>query len=401
MWRGKGGENVFHSCQAVHRKHDYWIKSCSLFNINFDTKQLFFSFGNFHIYDLLRGTLAATLGKIPGERSYCRGPFSVRIEDMFYHRWFKQNILEIQLMHLIHLSSAISTRTIPRVDVVFDRYRNTSIKSGVQSKREGQMRSIRRKIDSRDIPLPANWTKFMDLPENKTNLTYFISAQLMMEERKTHPTRNVITAAGFEEQTAVASSQESDVHLLQSSHEEADTRIILHAKAACRDGYERVIVSCRDTNVLVLLTHFAGQLSQQLCMRAGTRQQMRYIAVHNIELTPRCRRTSYHTHAVTRGKTTCKWHEKHSALLNDLGHDTLSESTIRSVEEFFCRIFSPGSDETNINDIRSHMFQKGTKEQEKIPSTRKSFEQHIHRCHDGICHNQYYSFGIESDSDWL
>ena len=98
----------------------------------------------------------------------------------------------------------------------------------------------------------------MDLPENKANLTYFISTQLMMEERKTHPTRNVITAAGFEEQTAVASSQESDIHLLQSSHEEADTRIILHAKAACRDGYERVIVSCRDTNVLELLTHFAG-----------------------------------------------------------------------------------------------------------------------------------------------
>ena len=42
----------------------------------------------------------------------------------------------------------------PRFDVVFDRYRKTSIKSGVQSKREGKMRSIRRKIDSRDIPLP-------------------------------------------------------------------------------------------------------------------------------------------------------------------------------------------------------------------------------------------------------
>ena len=139
----------------------------------------------------------------------------------------------------------------PRVNVVFDRYRKTSIKSGPRSKREGRMRSIRRKIVSKDIPLPAKWKQFMDLPENKANLTYFLSTQLMMEARNTHPTRNVITAGTgrFEEQTAKASSQESDVHLLQSSHDEADTRIILHANAACRDGYERVIVFCRDTDV--------------------------------------------------------------------------------------------------------------------------------------------------------
>ena len=40
----------------------------------------------------------------------------------------------------------------PRVDVVFDRYRKASIKSGTRSKRERRMRSIHRTIDSRDIP---------------------------------------------------------------------------------------------------------------------------------------------------------------------------------------------------------------------------------------------------------
>ena len=113
----------------------------------------------------------------------------------------------------------------------------------------------------------------MESGQNKANLTSFLSTQLMMEARTTHPTRNVITAGGFEEQTVVASSQESDVYPLKSSHEEDDTRIILHAKAACRDGYERDIISCRDTDVLVLLTHFAGQLSRELWMRAGTRHQ--------------------------------------------------------------------------------------------------------------------------------
>ena len=65
---------------------------------------------------------------------------------------------------------------------------------------------------------------------------------------------------------------------------------------ACRDIYERVIVSCRDTDVLVLLTHFAGQLSREM---DGTRQQRRYIVVHNIELTPTLQENILSYHAIT------------------------------------------------------------------------------------------------------
>ncbi|KAG0718708.1 hypothetical protein GWK47_051946 [Chionoecetes opilio] len=80
-------------------------------------------------------------------------------------------------------------------------------------------------------------------------------------------------------------------------------------------------------------------------------------------------------------KTTWKVFQQHGALLDDLGRGTLSESTIRSVEEFFCRIYSPASDETNINDVRYRMFQKGTKDPKKLPPSRKCLEQHIKRAH--------------------
>ena len=39
-----------------------------------------------------------------------------------------------------------------RVDVVFDRYRKESIKSGTRAKRAGQSRPIRRKNDGSDVP---------------------------------------------------------------------------------------------------------------------------------------------------------------------------------------------------------------------------------------------------------
>ena len=42
---------------------------------------------------------------------------------------------------------------------------------------------------------------------------------------------------------------------LSGNHEEGDTRLILHACEAADRGYERVLVICRDTDVLLLLVH--------------------------------------------------------------------------------------------------------------------------------------------------
>ena len=279
-----------------------------------------------------------------------------------------------------------------RIDVVFDRYRNTSIKSGARTRREGQVRSIRRKIDSRNIPFPTNWKQFIDLTDNKANLANFLSTQMMIAVRQSHPTYELITAGGFHEETTVESSQGSDVKLLQSTQEEADTRMILHTKSACKEGYERVVVSSRDNDVLVLLTYFAGQLSQEIWLRTGTRQQRCFVAVHNIKLTPCIQSNILAYHALTGcdtvsqpsghgKKRTWQVFQQHCSLLNTLGHGKLTVLTARDAEVFFCRIYSPNTDETSINDVCYRMFQKGTKDQEKLPPTQKCLEQHIHHAH--------------------
>ena len=95
-----------------------------------------------------------------------------------------------------------------------------------------------------------------------------------------------------DDETAVESSPGSYIHMLQSCQEEADTLIIHHAKAAHREGYERLVISYRDTDVSVLLIYFSGQLCH-VWVRAGTRQQRRYIAIHDISLPP-CIKISWH-----------------------------------------------------------------------------------------------------------
>ena len=63
-------------------------------------------------------------------------------------------------------------------------------------------------------------------------------------------------SGGFNEATVVWSSHGGDVLCLESNHEEADTRIVLHARDATLRQYQQVIVICRDTDVnLILLAH--------------------------------------------------------------------------------------------------------------------------------------------------
>ena len=60
---------------------------------------------------------------------------------------------------------------------------------------------------------------------------------------------------GFKDTLKVWSSDTSrqDIRKLASDQEEADTRIVLHARDVAARGYKQVNILCRDTDVLVLL----------------------------------------------------------------------------------------------------------------------------------------------------
>ena len=79
----------------------------------------------------------------------------------------------------------------------------------------------------------------------------------------------------------VASAAGNDVSHLWAAHEEADTRILLHAVDATTKGFERLIIQYRDTDVLLLLLVFAHLLSPEIWMKAGTAKKPPYIKVHD------------------------------------------------------------------------------------------------------------------------
>ena len=93
-------------------------------------------------------------------------------------------------------------RNCSRIDVVFDRYRTMSIKAGTRTKRQ---QPVRCKIESRDVPLQANWTNFLALAENKADLAKFLSEELMRQAPLDGTV--MVVAGGFEEEDTVKCNQ--------------------------------------------------------------------------------------------------------------------------------------------------------------------------------------------------
>ena len=96
----------------------------------------------------------------------------------------------------------------------------------------------------------------------------------------------------------LAISNQGDVSHLNSSHEEADSRLTLHVADAHAKGYERIIVVSRDTDVLALLAYHCEQMPD-LWLKAGTSKKPYNIPVHNIMLSDTERKSLLLFHSLT------------------------------------------------------------------------------------------------------
>ena len=283
-----------------------------------------------------------------------------------------------------------SGRNCARIDVTFDRYYPTSIKGNTRLKRSKGARPVRRVIEDRSVPLPANWTSFLALNDNKADLARFLSLELV---RNAPQNKTIIVAGGLDREDEVLSSTPSmATNALEGHHEEADTRIVLHCM--CTEA-DTIIVSARDTDVLVLLiAHFNKMRCTKLWMKAGTAKHRKYLPIHTI-----CEHLPLHQndlevlipfHALTGCDTVShiSGHSKKTAwkvfltdwqLLIHLGKEPLNDETIKSAETFICKIYNQ-SDLNNSDDARVRLFHK-CRSPEALPPTSDALTFHIQRAH--------------------
>ena len=80
-----------------------------------------------------------------------------------------------------------------RIDVLFDRYRDLSIKSGTRTRRAKGKQPVRRVIENKEVPLPTNFSGgFLSLNENKKDLAALLSEEIVLQA----PTGKTIVTAG-------------------------------------------------------------------------------------------------------------------------------------------------------------------------------------------------------------
>ena len=141
-----------------------------------------------------------------------------------------------------------------QIDVVFDVYIEKSIKNTERERRGCQAGNEYRNLQP-DHRVQQK-RKFLSNPQNKKQLIGFISEEWKKE--KCRRRLNWITLLVTSEETCTEICEDGvrpreDLKLTQ---EEADTRLLLHALHAARNGYRSVVISSEDTDVFILCLAF-------------------------------------------------------------------------------------------------------------------------------------------------
>lgn len=276
-----------------------------------------------------------------------------------------------------------------RLDIVWDSYIGNSLKSAARTKR-GTGARVR---VGPNVPIPHKWLEFLRVNDNKSELFQFLSEHSV---RISIPETKCIVATLGQD---VLSSQITDFNMLAPcTHEEADTRLLLHAFDAANAGYKKVVIRSVDTDVLVLAVSVWHQFQcDELWLAFGSGKHFRYLPVHEIanSLGPQKSRALLAFHALTGCDTTSSFHGKgkksawetwsnfpaaSDAFLTLVDRPvSLTDETFSVLERFFILLYDRTSHHICIDSARQFMFTKKGMEITKIPPTKDALQQHVKR----------------------
>lgn len=189
-----------------------------------------------------------------------------------------------------------------------------------------------------------------------------------------------------------------DMAYISSDHEEADTKIILHALDASQNGATEVKIHSPDTDVLILALHRYPTLCQNTIFVTGKGNNRREINLQPIAqaLGPSKLSALPFFHSLTgadntgsfmgKGKSTC-WKafntisEDDLRLLSDLGKsiDLPSKEMVAAIENLVCQIFAPNTEISSVKELRWWLFRKKQAQSDRLPPTSAALYQAILR----------------------
>lgn len=280
------------------------------------------------------------------------------------------------------------------IHVVFDTYISQSLKSAERARRQKGVEPIRYKIIGNDNMRPVTLKKLLSHIANKDEVTVVFSEALIIAGRRDE--KNVTVAYRNETRSTFMDTDE-----LKSTHEEADTKLLLHAVHAARRGATRIRIFSPDTDVLVLAIRRAPMLPADTAFIAmSTRRDEIYLQPIFDALGPMRAASLPGLHALSGADVTGSFSGKAKTsfwkkfivapdstltALTSLGTDeNISQTTISEIEKFICGVYRPTTCTSridNLSDLRWWMYSKKQIQGANMPPTLASLLPAIKRAH--------------------
>lgn len=281
------------------------------------------------------------------------------------------------------------------VHVVFDRYDlPKSLKEATRKKRAGSQKSIIYQVADNTPLANVSMKKFLSHKSTKDQLTSYLSERVVQKYAKSQQT--VIVS---HKDCVLSNKHTISTTNLESSHEEADTKIILHAKEAALRGIKVLDIQSPDTDVMVLSIRRYPDLPVETNFITGTGNARRSISIKTLYATlgeiTAAALPGFHAFTgadqtgrfAGKSKFTC-W-KIFQSVSNDiktafvsLGKSELpSSDTEAKIEQFVCALYDRDTCLTSVAEVRWKLFCKTQAEAEKLPPTNGALHQKILRAH--------------------
>ncbi|KAG0721985.1 hypothetical protein GWK47_045320 [Chionoecetes opilio] len=281
-----------------------------------------------------------------------------------------------------------------RVDVVWDRYLDNSIK---ESTREKRGKGVRRKVAGQ-TKVPGNWPDFLRDPTNKVELFQFLSEKIVST---TFPDgKQVFATSGA---SVVCSG--TDHSMPPCDHEEADTRIVVHLQDALESGCTTCLVRTVYTDVLVILIgkyHFLASKypSADIWVAFGSGKNFLFLHINAICSTLGKEKSTALPvfHSFTGCDTTSSFFGKGKKSVweawgaytevtdafNFIVEHPHAQITVdcqefQMLERFTVVIYDKTSPLVSVNEARKELFCQKNRTMENIPPTQQALLQHTKR----------------------
>ena len=301
--------------------------------------------------------------------------------------------------HLLPFMENQMSSCTTRIDAVWDRYPQHSLKNQTRVRRLGETVARRTRVSER-VPIPKgkHWQAFLKVSENKDELFKFLSDELM----------NATSTAKYHllttKEEVVLSNKATDLSdITPSDHEEADSRMILHLRHAVMDGHKKVFLRTVDSDVVVLSVHHFATLQNlgltELWIGFGSGKAYTDIPIHEISLqlgNDKCIALPFF-HAFTGCDVTSSmlgigkksgWNawmnfpKVTETMINlienphELAEDSLH---MQHIEELTVMMYTKNCSSVTVNEARRLMFTHGLRSLENIPPTKAALYQHVKR----------------------